>query len=513
MRLMQWKDEAYLRKDENGNFVPIEEYERRTQRISSWLPLSRWEVKLLAITGVGFFLDSYDLFIINLVTPVWTYEYWGGLTNHPRGGHYPPGLRGLVNAGAQIGNIFGQLGFGFLGDTLGRIGIGGDYPMSASIVAERGHLNHRGALLGWIFSNQGWGTLAGSIVTIVVLACFEPALNMRGEVGQIDAIWRIQMGLALVPALLVLPFRLTMPEGRKYLESKELNYSLPSLNTSLEGSSPILEPKPIDPKVDSDKAELPPQDPGANNSNPPVIPEPESRKAKWDAFIIYFSEWRHLKILIGTALSWFLLDIAFYGTNLNQSVILADIGFTTGRNEYHTLMRNAQGNLIVAVAGYVPGYFVTIALVERIGRKWIQVQGFLVCALLFGVLAGDYAHLSTAARFVLFALAQFFFNFGPNATTFIIPAEVFPSRVRGTAHGLSAATGRIGSILAALLFNFLSSNVIGLANVLWIFFACNLLGAVVTLLFLPETKGRDADLIDWEEIQEARKKKAEEGTA
>lgn len=31
-------------------------------------------------------------------------EYWHG--------HYPSGLRGLVNAAANIGNVFGQLSFG-----------------------------------------------------------------------------------------------------------------------------------------------------------------------------------------------------------------------------------------------------------------------------------------------------------------------------------------------------------------------------------------------------------------
>ena len=36
------------------------------------------------------------------------------------------------------------------------VGIGGDYPMSASIVAERSHLKKRGQMLAWIFSNQGW---------------------------------------------------------------------------------------------------------------------------------------------------------------------------------------------------------------------------------------------------------------------------------------------------------------------------------------------------------------------
>lgn len=50
-------------------------------------------------------------------------------------------------------------------------------------------------------------------------------------------------------------------------------------------------------------------------------------------------------------------------------------------------------------------------------------------------------------------ILQFFFNFGLNATTFIILAEVFPSRVRALAHGLSAAVGKFGATLSALLFN------------------------------------------------------------
>ncbi|PMD18549.1 hypothetical protein NA56DRAFT_647770 [Hyaloscypha hepaticicola] len=93
-------------------------------------------------------------------------------------------------------------------------------------------------------------------------------------------------------------------------------------------------------------------------------------------------------------------------------------------------MRNAIGNLIIAVSEYVPGYFFAIFLIENTGRKWIQIQGFLVCALVFAILAGGYTKLHTGGKFACFAIAQFFFNFGPNTTTFIIPAEVYPSRVR-----------------------------------------------------------------------------------
>lgn len=79
---------------------------------------------------------------------------------------------------------------------------------------------------------------------------------------------------------------------------------------------------------------------------------------------------------------------------------------------------------------------------------------------------------------------------------------------------VSAAVGKFDASLAALLFNYLSgSTVIGLANVLWIFFACNVLGAIITWFLIPETKGRDADVVDFEEWQEAagREREGESG--
>ena len=131
-----------------------------------------------------------------------------------------------------------------------------------------------------------------------------------------------------------------------------------------------------------------------------------STETKLTTFVVYFSEWRHLKTLLGTALSWFLVDVAFYGVNLNQSVLLADIGFSKGKTEYDTLLKNGYGNLIIAAAGYVPGYFLTIFFIEILGRRWIQIQGFLVTGLMFGIIAGDYAHLGTAGKFVCFTIAQ-----------------------------------------------------------------------------------------------------------
>lgn len=52
----------------------------------------------------------------------------------------------------------------------------------------------------------------------------------------------------------------------------------------------------------------------------------------------------------------------------------------------------------------------------------------------------------------LYCLANFFQNFGPNTTTFVIPGEVFPTRYRSTAHGISAASGKLGAIVAQVGF-------------------------------------------------------------
>jgi hypothetical protein len=52
----------------------------------------------------------------------------------------------------------------------------------------------------------------------------------------------------------------------------------------------------------------------------------------------------------------------------------------------------------------------------------------------------------------LYCLANFFQNFGPNVTTFVIPGEVFPTRYRSTGHGFSAACGKLGAIVAQVIF-------------------------------------------------------------
>jgi MFS transporter, PHS family, inorganic phosphate transporter len=66
------------------------------------------------------------------------------------------------------------------------IGVGGDYPMSASVTADRMSVRKRGTMLAYVFANQGWGSLVGSLVTITVLACYKNVMDVHGETSKVD---------------------------------------------------------------------------------------------------------------------------------------------------------------------------------------------------------------------------------------------------------------------------------------------------------------------------------------
>lgn len=506
--------------DAEQGFAPsrpaLEPYERDAGDKPPFV-LSLAEIKLLGITGVGFFLDAYDLFIINPVSTMLQYRLYGGKS-------LPNDLQGVLKAAANIGSVIGQFGFGYCADAFGRkavygkelmliifatilciscptgdlsprgsliwltvfrvilgIGVGGDYPMSASVTTDRAVIRKRGTLLAYIFANQGWGSLVGSLATIIVLACYKHVMNDEGETSKVDGVWRIVIGISLIPAFGTLYQRLTLPEAERYKRAKDMSTDE---NVDLKDDAKGSTSSDRSYDVDKPNAEL-------------------EQKAHFNEFIEYFSEWRHAKILIGTCACWFLLDIAFYGINLNQNVVLQSIGYDgkTGTS-WEKLFKISTGNIIITALGFVPGYYVSVLTIEKLGRKVIQIQGFFMTALFLAILAGKFHTLNHPSFIVCFAFLQFFFNFGANTTTYCYPAEVFPTKYRASAHGMSAACGKAGAIISALVFNTLTSK-IGTPAVLWIFFACCLLGAAFTLL-LPEVAGRDPDAILAEELREKR---------
>ncbi|KAK9693756.1 hypothetical protein K7432_013754 [Basidiobolus ranarum] len=332
-------------------------------------------------------------------------------------------------------------------------------------------------MIAAVFASQGTGILVGALFTVMALAIFQSAI--RADQNNLDYVWRLMLAFGCVPALFTVYFRLTMPESPRY--TLEVNGNIEQATKDMINILGEQEKERIETQQKITKVQ--------------------------SSFTEYFGQWKNLKILLGTSLSWFFLDIAFYGLSLNQSYILQAIGYSSkGLSPYDALWSEAVGNLIISLMGTVPGYWFTVFLIERMGRIKIQLMGFAFLTVIFIVLsAGFYKIRNTAiALFIaLFTLAQFFFNFGPNTTTFVLPSEVFPTRFRSTAHGISAASGKLGAIIATFGFNQLVE--IGgkdgehafLPQTLGIFSGIMFLGLLSTF-WVPETKGKSLEEISGE---------------
>ncbi|KZO99324.1 phosphate permease [Calocera viscosa TUFC12733] len=486
---------------------------------------SWFHVKAVLVAGVGFFTDAYDIFAISIAATMLGLVYNNG--NTTLGTNADLGIK----VATPVGTLVGQLVFGWLADLVGRkrmygvelmiiivatfgqalsaqgpavtitgvivvwrfimgVGIGGDYPLSAVITSEFAATRIRGRMMCAVFAMQGFGNFAAAVVATVVVVAYKPYILSSGAEA-VDYTWRLLIGLGCVPAVIALYFRLTIPETPRYTMDIERNVVQATSDVEQ-----FLENKPYH------------ADPDA------IVQRVQAPRASRRDFIAYFSQWKNGKVLLGTAYSWFALDIAFYGLGFNSSIVLTAIGFGTpgipGTNDgmYQTLYNVSTGNIILAVGGLIPGYWAAFFLVDSWGRKPLQLTGFVVltaifCAMGFGYWAMETSQAAKSAFVWLYCMANFFENFGPNTTTFIIPGEAFPTRYRSTAHGISAATGKLGAIVAQVGFSQLES--IGtngkngwIGHILEIFAFFMFTGVFSTLL-LPETKQQTLEQLSNEE--------------
>ncbi|EDO14633.1 hypothetical protein Kpol_309p1 [Vanderwaltozyma polyspora DSM 70294] len=503
-----------------------------------------YHVKAILVAGVGFLTDAYDIFAINLGVSMMSYVFWGG--------HIPSSTETLLKVSTSVGTVIGQVGFGTMADIVGRkkiygleliivivttilqcttghspaiefpailtfyriimgIGIGGDYPLSSIITSEFATTKWRGAIMGAVFASQGWGQITGGIVAMILIAAYKSQLidaNTAAECGPAcmkacDQMWRILIGFGAVPGMIALYFRLTIPESPRYALDAELNKitnaqtsggssSASEFNTTADekdqGFNTTVKSLDNKERTEINQVNVNNGNEEAHNQGPP--------KASFKDFRHHFGQWKYGKILLATAGCWFMLDVAFYGISLNSAVILQTIGFASSDNVYHKLYNSAAGNLILICAGSLPGYWFSVFTIDTIGRKPIQVGGFAILTALFCIIGFAYHKVGSHGLLALYVLAQFFQNFGPNVTTFIIPGEIFPTRYRSTAHGISAASGKIGAIIAQTALGTLINHNCArdgkeencwLPHVMEIFALFMLLGFLLSFL-LPETK-------------------------
>ncbi|XP_054819971.1 probable inorganic phosphate transporter 1-5 [Prosopis cineraria] len=498
-----------------------------------------YHFKAIVIAGMGFFTDAYDLFSLPNVTKLLGRIYYthdGAL----KPGTLPPAVNSAVNGVALCGTLLGQLFFGWLGDKMGRkkvygitlvlmvvsslasglsfgkssegviatlcffrfwlgFGIGGDYPLSATIMSEYANKRTRGAFIAAVFAMQGFGILFGGVVSLIVSAAFDHAykappykVNAAESLApEADYVWRIILMFGAVPAALTYYWRMKMPETARYTALVAKN-----AKQAAEDMTKVLQ---VDIEVEEEK----------------VIVLTEREENKYGLFSLKFAQ-RHGLHLLGTTTTWFLLDIAYYSSNISQKDIYTAVAWlppAEEMNAIHEVYRVARAQTLITLCGTVPGYWFTVAFIDYLGRFFIQLMGFFFMTVFMFAIAIPYDHWTKTHNrtgfLVMYSLTFFFANFGPNSTTFIIPAEIFPARLRSTCHGISAAAGKAGATVGAIGFLFAAQSKdpnkteagypsgIGVKNSLIMLGVINFVGMLFTFL-LPESKGKSLEELSGE---------------
>ncbi|KAK4478199.1 hypothetical protein RD792_017482 [Penstemon davidsonii] len=534
----------------------------------------------IVIAGMGFFTDAYDLFSISLVAKLLGRLYYTNI-NHPKPGTLPPSVSASVTGVALVGTLSGQLFFGWLGDKMGRkkvygmtllimivcslasglsfgstpkgvmatlcffrfwlgFGIGGDYPLSATIMSEYANKKTRGAFIAAVFASPKRDTRFNQYFTLLHLhkTAFQchhilrPALRVSEdeilEISGLDALVLVRLfkfGIrfflvcSVVGLLVLLPLNYVAggeePWGHSHTMdsftissiSKGSDCALVTLTVSAAFDhrfpSPTYEQNPAAstvPQADyiwrivlmfgafpaaatfywrmkmpetarytalvAKDAKLAASDMAKVLNVEIQVEEAKVEriaKDKSNNFGLFSKEFvrRHGLHLFGTCSTWFLLDIAFYSQNLFQKDVFSAIGWIPPAKKMNAVYEE-----------------------NRIG--------FLV----------------------MYALTFFFANFGPNATTFVVPAEVFPARLRSTCHGISAAAGKAGAIVGAYGFLYAAQNQdrtkvdagfrpgIGVKNSLIALGVINALGMICTIFAVPEAMGKSLEEASQETMEE-----------
>jgi MFS family permease len=438
-------------------------------------PTGRFHRRAVVVSGVGFFTDAYDLFVISIVATLVKTQW-----------HLTTTQTSWVTGSAILGAFVGAVVFGRLADLLGRkqvyglvavlmiigallsavapgviwlilarfllgLGIGGDYPVSAVLMSEYSNRRDRGKLVGLVFSMQALGLIVGPIVAMALLA---------GGVSH-SMTWRLLLAFGALPAAGVIYLRSKMPESPRFIARVK------------GGSAEVI-----------DQIERYSQ--GAIKASPTLHERTGSMKLR-----AFLSDRRMLRLLIGTAGAWFLFDYAYYGNTLSLPTILKDVDPSA------TLIGKLALTLLLFVVFALPGYLLAIATMDRIGHRRLQLIGFAVMALAFVALGLVGPLTEMVGPFVaVFGLSYFFIEFGPNTMTFVLPSEVFPTSVRTTGHGIAAGVGKLGAFIGVFLVPQLQTG-IGLRGMLFVAGVASLAGLFVTML-LPETNRRSLDEISGE---------------
>lgn len=433
------------------------------------LTISRLHRRSAFAAGLGIFLDGYDLSIIAvaliLLKPQW---------------HLDPTQTGLLGAVALAGSFLGGLMGGPLADRFGRkaiyllditaffiaalasglawnlmslvifrlllgVGVGADYPLSATYLMEFLPRKRRGRITVWVFALWMIGAIVSSLVGFVFLSLGSDA-------------WRWMLASGALPALAVLWLRRHLPESPRWYLRRGRHQEAVRVLAALD---PTLSSQECNAIVTAEE----------ERGNQPL--------AKWTT--LFTPPWR--KRTLFTTLPWFLMDVMGYSFGVYAPMLLLALGLKSHREA-------VLGNVLLTSVSLI-GIVMLAFTIEWWGRLKPQIWGFAGDAAglaLVGALAlvGRLPIIAVFAGFVIWQISN---SFGPGNTTWIFPAELYPTDLRASAHGLATAFSRLGGLIAVFFLPWVDTS-IGTGGLLLSLAAAGALGALLTAWLGEETAGR-----------------------
>lgn len=456
-----------------------------------WTPLTPMQWRIWGLATAGKFFEGLVVFMTGVALPLIKDEF-----------NLSAMQKGAVGAATLFGILVGATALGGLADKFGRkhmfiaeliiftifliailfspswiflvvclfgmgIALGCDYPTAHIIISENIPSSVRGRLVLGAFGFQAVGALVGTGIGYLILS----------EIGTL-ASWRWMYATAIIPALLVILGRFFIPQSAHFLVTRR------QYQQAEHEMQRLLMRRPQYPQ----QIKLAPIEVEAVEN-----PEHEENRGSWLALF----RGRNRRATFLAAIPWFLQDLGTYGIGIFTPTILATV---IGQKTEHAMnvtdivyndVLAAEGAALIDVL-LIVGVIFAVFLADKVGRIKLQIFGFIGCALgLFLAALGGAGQDTTGGLVLIFAgfmVFSFMTNIGPNAMTYLIAGEVFPTHIRGKGAGFAASFAKIGAVLTAFCFPWLLAT-IGTQVLLYCLVGTSILGAVMTYLWRIETKG------------------------
>ncbi|WP_449370898.1 MFS transporter [Thiomonas sp.] len=338
------------------------------------------------------------------------------------------------------------------------VGIGMDFPVSGSYVAECMPHPKRSRMMVATIACQSLGLIVAALLSLALL-----------HINPEPSVWRWFFAAEMLFALLFLLGRLNLPESPRWLMGQGRNREAVHV---------------LERFVPSDRRQLERMASRLGDTVHFVARVPQSAKPQGYGLLFHPA---YLRRTLLSAVPWFLMDIATYGVGLFTAVLLAQMHVAgAGLPLVPHVAALARGTGLIDLF-LLLGFVIGLWAVARFGRIRMQMLGFGGMAVGMGVLwlstvlaGGDAAHVGLV--FFGFFVFNLFMNMGPNSTTYILPTELYPTQLRATGAGFAASSAKIGATLGVFALPLIKSA-LGVPTVLALMAGVSLLGLLSTWAF------------------------------